>query len=288
MNRPYYEIDQIIKQDPGKRNIISESTNNPLKQVVSSLLDAKHVLLTTGFFIPEANSIETDGPPGTFFIANALSDLGIRVTILVEEYAKEIFLAASKCYNVNIDYKFINLNKTYSYAELISDDTTHLIALERPGMASDGYYYNQQGNSISHHHFKLDECFTKAQKLGIVTIGIGDGGNELGLGNDYNLFRKSIANGEKIATVTSSDFHIMCGVSNWAGYAIAALLNFEAKNDNFYDETLLDCIMTKIIDNGAVDGVVKKATKTVDGLPYKWELGVLNSINSILKKTVAN
>lgn len=287
MENIYLKIDNIIKQDPGKRNLIDDKTSNPLKKVVKSLLTANHVLITTGFFIPEASSIETDGPVGSLLLADAISQLGIKTTILIENYAKDIFLSANKCLRNSVNYKFIDKDKEYSFSELIEDDVTHFVALERPGMASDGNYYNHKGNTINRYHNKLDEHFLKAKELGITTIGIGDGGNELGLGSNYHCFKTKVVNGEKTCTIVVADFSILAGVSNWAGYAIASLLKYEFGIKAFYSEEILDCVLDETVKNGAVDGIRKKPVKTVDGLTEDWEGKILKEINTVLKESIS-
>ena len=56
-----------------------------------------------------------------------------------------------------------------------------------------------------------------------VLIGIGDGGNEVGMGKLYNeiIACESIKHAPEIACVTSCDHLIVAGVSNWGGYALS-------------------------------------------------------------------
>lgn len=288
MENIYRKIDKIIKQDPGKRNLINDKLENPLEEIVESLMTAKHVVITTGFFIPEANSIETDGPIGSLILADTISQLGIKATILVENYAKDIFIAADICLNSDINYKFIDKDEKYTFLELIDEDVTHFIALERPGMASDGNYYNHKGNTINDYHNELDEHFLKAKELGITTIGIGDGGNELGLGSNFHYFKNRVKNGVKTCTIVPSKFSILTGVSNWGGYAIACLMKYKSGTDMFYDESIIDCILEEVVMNGAVDGIKKKAIKTVDGLTKDWESKILIEINHVLKESISS
>ncbi len=287
MENIYREIDKIIKQDPGKRNLIDDKTINPLEKIVESLITAKHVVITTGFFIPEANSIETDGPVGSLILADAISQLGIKVTILVENYSKDIFLSADACLDSSVNYKFIDKDYKYTYSELIDDDVTHFIALERPGIASDGNYYNHKGNTINKHHNELDEHFLKAKELGITTIGIGDGGNELGLGDNSHYFKNRITNGDKTCTIVPSEFSILAGVSNWGGYAIACLIKYKSGIEILYKKTIINCILEEIVKKGAVDGIRKKSVKTVDGLTKDWEGKILEEISNVLKESIS-
>ncbi|XP_025032528.1 D-glutamate cyclase, mitochondrial isoform X2 [Python bivittatus] len=98
----------------------------------------------------------------------------------------------------------------------------HLIAIERAGMAADGNYYNARKVNIKYLVDPIDELFLAAQTLpGITTTGIGDGGNELGMGKVKEAVKKHIKNGDVIACDVEADFAVIAGVSNWGGYAIA-------------------------------------------------------------------
>ena len=54
------------------------------------------------------------------------------------------------------------------------------------------------------------------------STGIGDGGNELGMGKVLAAVRAHIVNGPLIAAVTPADHLITAGVSNWGGWALVA------------------------------------------------------------------
>ena len=55
-------------------------------------------------------------------------------------------------------------------------------------------------------------------------VGIGDGGNELGMGNVLHAVREHIPRGEVIGASVGCDHLLAAGVSNWGGYALAAAL----------------------------------------------------------------
>ena len=64
-----------------------------------------------------------------------------------------------------------------------------------------------------------------AKKSGkIATIGIGDGGNEIGMGKVHQMVVDGIKNGQHIATTVATDHLITSGVSNWGGSALVAAL----------------------------------------------------------------
>ena len=52
---------------------------------------------------------------------------------------------------------------------------------------------------------------------------IGDGGNEIGMGKIHSrVIASSITNAAEIACVVPTDHLLVCSVSNWGGYALAA------------------------------------------------------------------
>lgn len=104
----------------------------------------------------------------------------------------------------------------------------HLIAIERCGPARDGHFYSMRGRDLSHMCGLTEKLFSK----GILRTAVGDGGNELGMGNVEELVKKHIPNGEKIACCVPSDNLIICGVSNWGGYALSAALFLLAGKDS--------------------------------------------------------
>ena len=55
----------------------------------------------------------------------------------------------------------------------------------------------------------------------IVTIGIGDGGNEIGMGKVLERVAVNVKHGSEIGCTVSCDYLITAGVSNWGGYALA-------------------------------------------------------------------
>ena len=54
--------------------------------------------------------------------------------------------------------------------------------------------------------------------------GIGDGGNELGMGKVKDIIHRDIPNGPTIACAITSGYLLTAGVSNWGGYALATAL----------------------------------------------------------------
>jgi len=150
---------------------------------------------------------------------------------------------------------------------------THLVAIERPGRARDGVYRNMRGDDVSAWNAPIDELFLVARKTGArsaraVTIGVGDGGNEIGMGN----VRSRLAHGggalaERIASVVRVDHLVVAGVSNWGAYGIAAHLGRLAARPLLHTPGEERRIVAACVEAGACDGVTRRREATVDGLP---------------------
>ncbi len=54
--------------------------------------------------------------------------------------------------------------------------------------------------------------------------GIGDGGNEVGMGKVYDKVVSTVPNGATIACKTASDYLVTSGLCDWGGYALSMAL----------------------------------------------------------------
>jgi len=133
-----------------------------------------------------------------------------------------------------------------------------VISIERPGLTADGSYYNMRGEDISARCGIFDPFLDLAD---CPTIAIGDGGNEIGMGN----IGEAISALDIRVSVTGCDELLVADVSNWGAYGLIAFLAFWAHKDlldQIAPETILDYLSVR----GSVDGVTRANTPTEDGL----------------------
>nr|XP_033806920.1 D-glutamate cyclase, mitochondrial isoform X3 [Geotrypetes seraphini] len=225
---------------PSKRGICHLFVKDELLKASLSLSHAKSVLITTGFpthFNHEPPE-ENDGPPGAIAMAAMLQALGKEVTIVTDQRAislnQKIIEDATKQGVLKAPIPLVSYQgeDAESALKFLCQDGNpeaarfeHLIAIERAGMAADGNYYNARKVNIKHLVDPIDRLFLVAQTIPrITTTGIGDGGNELGMGKVKEAVKKHIAAGDVIACDVEADFAITAGVSNWGGYAVACAL----------------------------------------------------------------
>jgi len=170
-------------------------------------------------------------------------------------------------------------------AELIKRlKPSFLISVERSGRNEKGEYHNMKGINYSKDRARMDYLFTEARSKGISTIGIGDGGNEIGMGVIKEAVRKFIPYGKEcqcpckggIACVTETDILVTAAVSNWGCYGIISALAIKLRNPQIlHNGNREKALIYKSIDAGFVDGVTGMAEPTVDGMPFEIHSGIV-------------
>ncbi|XP_075470663.1 D-glutamate cyclase, mitochondrial isoform X3 [Ascaphus truei] len=224
-------LENVIGVDPGDRGIHHLLIKDELLKSSLSLSHAKSVLITTGFptHFQHEPPEETDGPPGAIAMAAMLQALGKQVAIVTDERAiglnKNILDNALEqgilktplpllCYKEDDADSALTFLCENGNAGTPRFD--HLVAVERAGRAADGNYYNARKINIKHLVDPIDNLFLAAQHIrGVTTTGIGDGGNELGMGKVKEAVKKHITNGDVIACDVGADFAIIaaCGTA---------------------------------------------------------------------------
>ncbi|XP_053800897.1 D-glutamate cyclase, mitochondrial isoform X1 [Vidua chalybeata] len=234
-------LETLIGIDPGERGVRHLQRQGELLGACLAMSHAGSVLITTGFpthFSHEPPE-ENDGPPGALAIAAMLQALEKQVAIVTDQRAMDlnkkiieeaVQLGILKKPIPLLSYQRESANSALTF--LCENGNPgrprfdHLVAIERAGMAADGNYYNARKVNIKHLVDPIDELFLAAQTIpGITTTGVGDGGNELGMGKVKDAVKKHIKNGDVIACDVEADFTVVAGVSNWGGYAIACALH---------------------------------------------------------------
>jgi D-glutamate cyclase len=259
-----------------------------------------HVAIITGFFLPQANppAAETDGPIGCAQLAAALTRIGIPVRIVTDSLCfhavKIAAIAAGVSSSIIFDTIAVNGEEENKQAvasllavwESLVIPVSHVISIERAGPSYSGIVCNMKGEDITSHTAPLHLLFS-SQK--IISIGIGDGGNELGMGNiPKDLIAQNILHGDKIACTIRCNHLIVCGVSNWGATGLLAALailrsDWEAQIfEGLQPETEFD-ILENLVNNGpAVDGIRRVKSLSVDNLSWDLYVQVLNMVLQLI------
>lgn len=260
-------IENLIAKDPGHRNILPLIQRDHLRLAALSLLRAKRVLIASGFPILNAGAGETDGPPGAWAIGRALEMLGIQVSYMTDRRHEHLFraLGAEPLISFRPDL-------------LDREDFSHLVAVERPGRARDGRYYNMRGEDITQLVTPLDELFMRAEGRKVVTIGIGDGGNEVGMGKVFRGVTRSIQEGARIASTVLTDYVVVSGVSNWGAYGLVGAISVLCGKDLLPSGSMVRESVVRVVEAGGVDGLSGRQEPKVDGLALEHTLDLVEEI----------
>ena len=78
----------------------------------------------------------------------------------------------------------------------------------------------------------------------------------------------------------------MAGVSNWGAHALVAALSILFKQDLLYSTETEERLLRAIVGIGAVDGMTKQNTLTVDGLGIKDNTKVLKNLRTVVAECV--
>ena len=269
--------DIILEHDkrgitPLRRSIPSDYLNRSAEIVLSNV---GKVFITTGFYILTAGTIETDGPPGAIALGNGLEKLGYEVVYITDSYASK-FLDEYRSHKSRlIDFPICSDEESCKYSKTLLGEEKPgiLISIERCGRSHDGLYRNMRNLSITEYTAQIDRLFD----LHNTTIGIGDGGNEIGMGNVYKAVEKSSQLVEDPAITKVSEL-VISSVSNWGGYGLLAQLS-QATGINLLPNIVDEKEMIEgMVNLGAVDGVTGKSVYQVDGFELNQNAIILDNL----------
>ena len=239
------------------------------------------VFITTGFYILKAQAAETDGPPGAIAVGRALERLGRRVLYVTDKPAAGMMraLTGSDCVLL-----FPNLDSDESQhhaSRLIRDyQPSLLIAIERCGRTQDGTYLNMADHDVSVFTAKIDALFESS----ITSIGIGDGGNEIGMGNLADVIPKC-SRLPALPCVTRATQLVIASVANWGAYGMLAALSRMTKRNLLPSVEEQRSIVEELVSLGAVDGTTGTRVATVDGHSLETNSEVLYNLHQFVSST---
>jgi len=228
-----------------------------------------YILIGTGF--PVANTFETDGPLGAIALYRVMETFGAKPVLVCGAPLADAIADDFRVHKISVGTPEICARE----AQIALDDyqPSLVISIERPGMAADGYYYNMRGENISHACASFDYFLTLAR---CPTIAIGDGGNEIGMGN----IADAVAQLNITPAVTRCDELLIADVSNWAAHGLIAMLSSLVGSDLLLDWDNLE-VLQYLSDRGSVDGVSREKTLTEDGLSSEISQALIQDLRKL-------
>jgi hypothetical protein len=86
----------------------------------------------------------------------------------------------------------------------------------------------------------------------------------------------------------ATDYLILAGVSNWGAHALVAAMSILLNRDLLYSTETEERLLRAIVDIGAVNGMTKQNTLTVDGLGLDENIKVFNNIRAVIEEYIKN
>ncbi len=316
-----------LRADPAD-NLVTRTAGD-FAAACASVAAAPHpgLAVVTGFYIPTAEPPcgETDGPLGALYLARALAPLGVFVVLATDPFCAPALEAGLDACGLadRVPVRWLADKRDpdiLHYAECLDagGPLTHWVALERvgpshtpetlrdrPGTSAEvlarylrevppGHYgrcHTMRGRDVTAMMRPAHRLFERAAEWDhkLTTIGIGDGGNEIGMGKiPWEVIRRNVPNGGLTACRVPCDHLIVCGVSNWGAYALAAgvaLLRGEGLPGELFDVERERELLRVMVEAGPlVDGVTGKLSVSVDGLDFDRYAEPLRRIPHVLNR----
>lgn len=274
------------------------------------LQERQRVLVLTGFLSPKPYP-ETDGLTGSAVLAAALERACGALPVFVCEPAVVAALAAAlrgAGLNVAPDLdaapgvphaavvipfqgdRASARARAATLARTIAPAAC--IAVERPGANEKGEYHYAMGKNVTAEIAPLDFLYQDVASAGALTVGVGDFGNELGMGTVYDVVRAETPAGATCgcgcgggtACPTPADVTVTTSTSDWGAYGIAACLSYLT-----HDPAVLISgaayrrVMDGAVAAGAIDGPTRYAVPFVDGIDDAFNSRLIETMRDVVR-----
>ncbi len=292
--------------------------NHPLslaaaQQIMAKVHRGSVFVVMTGWPAPYRRCGETDGPLGAVILARAIAKACEATPVFMGEpdvAASLVPLCRVAGMNV-VDFEMAKAYKSSAQVRSfpIGDEPclkaiegvlaelkpSCVVSVERPGRNEKGVHHYTRGLSTSGVIAHLDYLFAQAHQEGILTVGIGDLGNELGLGKIKDTVAKYVKLGAKclcpcgggIAAADPADVTIFSTTSNWGAYGVAAALAI-LKGDPlvFHSGEIERDLLRAAREHGIVDGALDLPSLSVDTIPEDADVGIVELMGIIARKAL--
>ncbi len=243
------------------------------------------VLITTGFYIPKRGAPETDGPPGALAVGSALRAFGRDVVYLAGAPLSHIISHyLTECGDPSrvIDYPVTkdDFENSILVEEIMQAcRPSVIISVERCSPTASDRYLTMHGEDISEYTPGIDYFFM----IDLPSVAVGDGGNEIGMGNLAEVIRSAARLPNDPAAVGCNCL-VLASVSNWGGYGVAAALSLAAGRNLLPTVAEGSRCICRIIDAGGVDGVSGERKYFVDGFSLAENARVLVALHQYVDR----
>ena len=270
--------------------------SEPMVIAAARILDRPpaRVALVTGAAVPDHMPVgENDGPFGAAVMARALHAVGHETAVFTDPECAAPIQALLDRYELPARVETVSL-QDHREQDAICDAWDLFIAIERLGGNVNGVLHGVTGVPRSAHRANLDHLFSRARTSGKPTIGIGDGGNEIGFGNihrelstDWSAFAATDKTpcGGGIFSVVETDVLVVASTSNLGAYAVVAGLALLRGDPSLChtaeDEVALHHVGVGL---GLTDGGTGRVIPWCDGIPAATNAAYVQLMREIVEQ----
>lgn len=256
------------------------------------------VLLTTGLVTSRIPRGETDGPPGAAVLARALiRRCGVTVALLAEEAVCEPLRATLEALAAEGEgdgwlsgvvvrpFPSDPAAARENRPSPVPGVSRAVISIEKLGPNTEGVIHNLRGQDVTATQARVDLLFGGANRARVLTVGVGDRGNELGLGELASRPRRCACPcGGWLECAIPAQAPVVAFSSNWGAYAVAAALGAgEADTPLVHRPATEARMLRRLAKTGAVDGVTGRREPTVDGVSLHVQAAIVGMLHALVR-----
>ena len=276
-----------------------EAEGRPLTLAAAELLDRPpaRIGIVTGAAVPDHMPAgENDGPLGSVVLAQALVRMGHRVSFYTDPPAAPPIEALAARYGLDAPTVHLGLHDT-AQQDAIAAELDVAVAVERHGGNPHGNLYGVTGTPRHPFRANVDHLFGTVAASGKPTLGVGDGGNEIGFGRiydtlcarmpEYNLKEKTACGGG-IFTVMPTDVLVVGTSSNIGCYGVVAALALRRGESELCHTPDEERAITAYgVELGLTDGGSGTVIAAVDGVPVDDNAAVVHVMRAVVRRALS-
>lgn len=254
------------------------------------------IAIVTGAAVPGHMPVgENDGPFGSVVLAATLTKIGHKVTIYTDPDALPPIAMLARRAGLASEVIPLMLGDT-AQQERIAGNHDLFVAIERLGGNRNGQIYGVTGVSRSPHRANVDTIFRMATKLGKATLGIGDGGNEIGFGKVHAELERRLPNhamaaktpcGGGVFSVIPTDVLAVGTSSNIGAYGVVAAIALLRGDPSLCHTPEEEIALHHVgVGLGLVDGGGGDRIPWCDGIPADANAALVRLMQNIVERTL--
>lgn len=273
--------------------------DEPLVLAAARLLaaDRQRVAILTGAAVPDhMPKGENDGPFGAVVLAGALRRLGHEVRIMTDPAPAPAIRGLLDHLELDVPIDTFELDSA-AEQEAAAEAFDVLVTIERLGGNSNGQLHGISGVPRGDFRVNFDALVRRATALGKGTIGIGDGGNEIGFGKIHTELAAALPEldarertpcGGGILSVVPTDVLVVGSTSNLGAYGVCAALAILTEDERLCHIPEVELALHYVgVGLGMSDGGTGRATADCDGIPALTNAAVVRLMQTIVELELA-